>query len=60
VIGSFRPVGLFSITALLALPTERFERMQANRGFWSALNIACGLAILIGAGLMRTVAKTSV
>jgi uncharacterized membrane protein len=50
-------VGLFSITALLALPAERLERMQANRGFWSALNIACGLTILIGAALMRTVPK---
>jgi len=51
-------VGLFSITALLALPAKRLGRMQVNRGFWSALNIACGLTILIGAALMRTVAKT--
>jgi hypothetical protein len=50
-------VGLFSITALLALPAERLGPMRADRGFWSALNIACGLAILIGAALMRTVAK---
>jgi uncharacterized membrane protein len=50
-------VGLFSITALLALPAERLEGMQRNRGFWSALNIACGLTILVGAALMRTVAK---
>jgi len=53
-------VGLFSITALLAMPAERLERMQTNRGFWSALNIACGLTILIGAALMRTVAKAGV
>ena len=52
-------IGLFSITALLALPGERLERMQAKRGFWSALNIACGLTILFGAALMRTVAKGS-
>jgi len=52
-------VGLFAITALLALPAERLERMQTNRGFWSALNIACGLTILIGAALMRTVSKAS-
>jgi arginine exporter protein ArgO len=52
-----RAVGLFSITALLALPAKRLERMQANRGVWSALNVACGLTILIGAALMRTVAK---
>jgi hypothetical protein len=52
-------LGLFSITALLALPAERFEGMQANRGFWSALNIVCGLTILIGAALMRTVAKAA-
>lgn len=39
-------VGLFSITAALALPAERLKRMQRNRGFWSALNIACGLTIL--------------
>jgi uncharacterized membrane protein len=51
-------VGLFSITALLALPARRLERMHANRGAWSALNVACGLTILIGAALMRTVAKT--
>ncbi len=51
--------GLFSITALLALPAQKLERMQTNRGFWSALNIACALAILVGAALMRTVAKVS-
>jgi hypothetical protein len=50
-------VGLFSITALLALPAERLERMQTNRGFWSALNLACAVTILVGAALMRTVAK---
>jgi len=52
-------VGLLTITALLALPDDKLERMQANRGFWSALNIACGLTILIGAALMRTVAKAT-
>jgi uncharacterized membrane protein len=52
-------IGLFSITALLALPAAPLERMQTNRGFWSALNIACGLTILVGAALMRTVAKAS-
>lgn len=51
-------VGLFSITALLALPAKQTGRMRTNRGFWSALNIACGLTILIGAALMRTVAKS--
>jgi uncharacterized membrane protein len=50
-------IGLLSITALLALPAEKLERMQTNRGFWSALNVACGLTILVGAALMRTVAK---
>jgi len=50
-------VGLLSITALLALPAERLERMQANRGFWSALNIACGFGVLVGAALMRSVTK---
>ena len=47
-------VGLFSITFLLALPTDALRGMQAKRAFWSAINIICGLAILIGAALMRT------
>jgi hypothetical protein len=50
-------VGLFSITFLLALPAERLHGMQQRRAFWSALNIICGLTILIGAALMRTVAR---
>lgn len=47
-------VGLFGITFLLALPDERLKGMQRHRGFWSAVNIACGLTILIGAALMRS------
>jgi hypothetical protein len=27
---------------------------KAKRAFWPAVNIVCGLAILIGAALMRT------
>jgi uncharacterized membrane protein len=54
-IGAF---GLFSITFLLALPAERLSGMQAHRAFWSALNIICGLTILIGAALMRSLPKT--
>ena len=50
-------VGLFSITFLLALPTERVRGMQNRRAFWSGLNVVCGLTILIGAALMRTVDK---
>jgi uncharacterized membrane protein len=50
-------VGLFSITFLLALPTEKLHGMQQHRSFWSALNIVCGLTILIGAALMRTVPR---
>ncbi|MFL6227814.1 MAG: hypothetical protein ACJ741_03435 [Pyrinomonadaceae bacterium] len=50
-------VGLFSITFLLALPHESLRGMQARRGFWSALNIVCGLTILVGAALMRAVVK---
>ena len=50
-------VGLFSITFLLALPSHRLGRMQGQRAFWSGLNIVCGLAILVGAALMRTVPK---
>jgi uncharacterized membrane protein len=46
-------VGLFSITFLLALPVDRLKGMQKNRAFWSALNIVCGLTILVGAALMR-------
>jgi len=50
-------VGLFGITFLLALPAEKLRGMQTKRAFWSALNIVCGLTILIGAALMRTVTK---
>lgn len=47
--------GLLSITAMLALPDERFEGMRRRRAFWSGLNIGCGLLILVGAALMRQV-----
>jgi uncharacterized membrane protein len=47
-------LGLFSITFLLALPADALRGMQARRAFWSAVNIVCGLTILIGAALMRT------
>ena len=50
-IGAF---GLFTITALLALPTA----LQRRRAFWSGLNILCGLTILVGAALMRSVPKS--
>lgn len=50
-------VGLFVITFLLALPVEKLQGMQQHRAFWSGLNIVCGLTILIGAALMRTVVK---
>jgi len=52
-------IGLFGITFLLALPTESLRGMQKRRAFWSALNIVCGLTILIGAALMRSVGKRS-
>lgn len=55
-IGAF---GLFSITFLLALPADKLQRMRGNRAFWSGLNIACGLTILVGAALMRTVDRIS-
>lgn len=48
-------VGLFSITFLLALPTERLKGMQKKRAFWSGVNIICALTILIGAAMMRAV-----
>jgi len=47
-------LGVFSITFLLALPSDALRGMQARRAFWSAVNIVCGLTILIGAALMRT------
>jgi len=50
-------VGLLTITAMLALPARKLEGMRARRAFWSALNIVCGLTILVGAALMRTVVK---
>ncbi len=50
-------IGLFSITFLLALPAERLRGMQHKRAFWSVLNIVCGLTILVGAALMRTVSR---
>jgi uncharacterized membrane protein len=53
-VGAF---GLFSITFLLALPSQKLRGMQEHRAFWSALNIICGLTILIGAALMRSIAK---
>ena len=53
-------IGLFTITALLVIPSEHVEGMRARRAFWSGLNIACGLLILIGAALMRTVVKTPI
>ena len=52
-------LGLLTITALLALPAAPLEGMRARRAFWSALNIVCGLTILVGAALMRTVAKAA-
>ena len=52
-------VGLFSITFLLALPAERLHGMQKHRAFWSGLNVVCGLTILIGAALMRTVDRVN-
>jgi hypothetical protein len=52
-------VGLFTITALLALPGRGLEGMRERRAFWSGLNIVCGLTILIGAALMRTVVKVN-
>lgn len=51
-------IGLFSITFLLALPAEKLHGMQKHRAFWSGLNIICGLTILVGAALMRSVPKT--
>jgi uncharacterized membrane protein len=48
-------IGLFTITFLLALPNERLKGMQRHRAFWAGLNIICGLTILIGAALMRTI-----
>jgi uncharacterized membrane protein len=48
-------VGLFLITFLLALPNDHLKGMQKNRSFWAALNIVCGLTILIGAAWMRAV-----
>jgi uncharacterized membrane protein len=50
-------VGLGTITFLLALPVGALRGMQRRRGLWAAINIACGLAILVGAALMRAVSK---
>ncbi len=50
-------VGLGTITFLLALPAGALRPMQRRRGLWAAINIACGLAILVGAALMRAVSK---
>jgi hypothetical protein len=49
--------GLFSITFLLALPAPALQSMQHRRAFWAVLNILCGLTILIGAALMRSVPR---
>jgi hypothetical protein len=53
----FGAVGLGAITFLLAIPARCSRGMRRRRGLWSAVNIACGLAILVGAALMRAVAK---
>ena len=53
-------VGLFLITFLLTLPTERLRGMQQNRAFWSGMNVLCGITILIGAALMRAVRNGSI
>jgi hypothetical protein len=45
--------GLFTITLLLALPAPPLAPLRRRRAFWSGLNIACGVAILLGAALMR-------
>ena len=50
-------IGLFGITFLLALPSDKLHGMQKRRAFWSGLNIVCGLMILVGAAMMRTVAR---
>jgi hypothetical protein len=50
-------VGLGTITFLLALPAGALRGMQRRRGLWAAINIACGLAILVGAALMGAVSK---
>jgi hypothetical protein len=50
-------VGLGTITFLLALPAEGLRSMRRRRGLWAAVNIACGLAILVGAALMRGAAR---
>jgi uncharacterized membrane protein len=50
-------VGLGTITFLLALPAEGLRLMQRRRALWAAVNIACGLTILLGAALMRAVSK---
>jgi uncharacterized membrane protein len=47
--------GLLSVTFLLALPNERLSKMQQNRAFWSAINIICGITILVGAAWMREI-----
>ena len=50
--------GLFTITFLLALPNEKLAKMKQSRAFWSAINILCGLTIIIGAALMRSIRLT--
>ncbi|MEO7714655.1 MAG: hypothetical protein ABIY70_00515 [Capsulimonas sp.] len=50
-------VGLFSITFLLAMPTETLRQMRMQRAFWAGLNIICGLTILVGAALMHSAAR---
>ena len=50
-------VGLGTITFLLALPSDGLRSMHRRRGLWAAINIGCGVAILLGAALMRAVAR---
>lgn len=48
-------VGLFSVTAALALSDLGLGKLNQRRTFWSAVNLAFALLILIGAASMRQV-----
>jgi hypothetical protein len=48
-------VGLFSITAALALSDLGVGTLNQRRAFWSGLNVVCGVLILAGAAAMRSV-----
>lgn len=50
----FGALGLFGLTAALALSDLGYGKLGQRRSFWSGVNIAFAAVILLGAALMRS------